>query len=223
CDDMIREFEVLELIVDVQHCLQAFVGFAKDLNAVIIAFRGTQEHSIQNWVEDLFWKQLDLNYPVHHGFYSAYHNTTIRPCLLNAVRRAKRLYGDTPIMVTGNSMGGAMASFCALDLSVNFDGPCEVQVMTFGQPRIGNSVFASYFMPHLPPYYTYFPQKTYHHFPREVWIYNVGLESLVYVAEKICDASGEDPSCSRSVMGNSITDHLSYYGIQLQAETWGSC
>ncbi|RZC55525.1 hypothetical protein C5167_014382 [Papaver somniferum] len=245
CDDMIREFEVLELIVDVQHCLQAFVGYAKDLNAVVIAFRGTQEHSIQNWVEDLFWKQLDLNYPgmpdamVHHGFYSAYHNTTIRPCLLNAVRRAKRLYGDIPIMVTGHSMGGAMASFCALDLSVNFDGPCEVQLMTFGQPRIGNSVFASYFsqhvpntirvthahdmVPHLPPYYTYFPQKTYHHFPREVWIYNVGLESLVYVAEKICDASGEDPSCSRSVMGNSITDHLSYYGIQLQAETWGSC
>lgn len=56
--------------------------------------------------------------------------------------------------------------------------------MTFGQPRIGNAVFASNFkghlpnairvtnahdiVPHLPPYYRYFPQKTYHHFPREV-------------------------------------------------------
>lgn len=56
--------------------------------------------------------------------------------------------------------------------------------MTFGQPRIGNAAFASYYsrmvpntfritherdiVPHLPPYYHYFPQKTYRHFPREV-------------------------------------------------------
>ncbi|KAK2630923.1 hypothetical protein EUGRSUZ_L03707, partial [Eucalyptus grandis] len=85
---------------------------AKDLNAMVIAFRGTQEHSIQNWVEDLYWKQLDINYPgmpgamVHHGFYFAYHNTTIRP----------GLYGDINVMVTGHSTGGAMASFCRLDL-----------------------------------------------------------------------------------------------------------
>lgn len=56
--------------------------------------------------------------------------------------------------------------------------------MTFGQPRIGNAAFVSYYsqvipntvrvtnehdiVPHLPPYFTYFPQKTYRHFPREV-------------------------------------------------------
>lgn len=60
----------------------------------------------------------------------------------------------------------------------------NVQVMTFGQPRIGNAVFASYYsnivpntfrvtngndiVPHLPPFYSYFPRKTYRHFPREV-------------------------------------------------------
>lgn len=65
-------------------------------------------------------------------------------------------------------------------------GEQNVQVMTFGQPRIGNAVFASYFdqllpdtfrvtndhdiVPHLPPYYYYFPKKTYHHFPREVMV-----------------------------------------------------
>lgn len=60
----------------------------------------------------------------------------------------------------------------------------NVQVMTFGQPRIGNGVFVSLYsklvpntirvtndhdiVPHLPPYYYYLPQKTYQHFPREV-------------------------------------------------------
>lgn len=57
-------------------------------------------------------------FQVHHGFYSAYHNTTVRPGILDAIDRAKELYGDLQIMVTGHSMGGAMASFCALDLVV---------------------------------------------------------------------------------------------------------
>ena len=73
--------------------MQAYVGLAKDLNAIVVAFRGTQENrsqwpnsisillcftifrlllsydslafifSIQNWMEDLYFKQLDLNYP----------------------------------------------------------------------------------------------------------------------------------------------------------------
>ncbi|KAJ4967824.1 hypothetical protein NE237_014525 [Protea cynaroides] len=244
CNDMTKGFEMIELIVDVQHCLQAFVGVAPDLNAIVIAFRGTQEHSIQNWIEDLFWKQLDLNYPgmpeamVHHGFYSAYHNTTMRPGVVDAVKRAKQLYGDIGIMVTGHSMGGAMASFCALDLAVNHGGRI-VQFMTFGQPRVGNAAFSSYFsehvpntirvtnnhdvIPHLPPYYSYFQQKTYKHFPTEVWLYNVGFGSLVYKVEKVCDGSGEDPTCSRSVTGNSISDHMMYFDVELEADTWGSC
>ncbi|KAK3009439.1 hypothetical protein RJ639_013188 [Escallonia herrerae] len=244
CNGLVKGFEVIELIVDVQHCLQAFVGVAKDLNAIVIAFRGTQERSIQNWIEDLYWKQLDLNYPgitdamVHHGFYYAYHNTTVRPGVLSAIKRAQELYGDLKIMVTGHSMGGAMASFCGLDLMVNLEAE-DVQVLTFGQPRIGNAAFASYYsqlvpntiritndhdiVPHLPPYYTYFPQKTYHHFPREVWLYNIGLGSLVYVVEKVCDVSGEDPTCSRSVAGNSISDHLEYFGVKLGCETAGRC
>lgn len=71
--------------------------------------------------------------------------------------------------------------------------------------------------------------------------------------EKVCDGSGEDPSCSRymlgsigipisiwcvmlfimliifscavqrSVSGNSVSDHLAYFGIEMQADTWGTC
>ncbi|XP_023636478.1 lipase isoform X1 [Capsella rubella] len=246
CNGLTKGFEVIEVIVDVEHCLQAYVGVAKDLNAIIIAFRGTQEHSIQNWVSDLFWKQLDLNYPdmpdamVHHGFYSAYHNTTVRPAVLDAVKRAKKSYGaNLEIMVTGHSMGGAMASFCALDLVVN-EGEENVQVMTFGQPRVGNAAFSSYYsllvpntfriihdhdiVPHLPPYYHLFPQKTYHHFPTEVWVTELNILNIViYGVEKVCDDTGEDPTCSRSVMGSSISDHLTYFGVELMGETWRQC
>lgn len=56
---------------------------------------------------------------MHHGFYSAYHNTTLRPAVLDAITRVKKVYGaNINIIVTGHSMGGAMASFCGLDLVV---------------------------------------------------------------------------------------------------------
>lgn len=244
CDGQIKDFEPIELIVDVKQCLQAFVGYSPDLNATVIAFRGTQERSIQNWVDDMYWKQLDVDYPgcdgakVHHGFYNAYHNTLLRSGVLTAVQKAKEFYGDIKVMVTGHSMGGAMAAFCGLDLRLSL-GEKNVQVMTFGQPRIGNAAFASYFtrllphtirvthahdiVPHLPPYYYYFPQKTYHHFAREVWLHNVTSGNLSNAVETVCDGSGEDPTCSRSVRGNSITDHLTYYGVEMGCDVPSSC
>ncbi|MCO5603724.1 hypothetical protein L7F22_057875 [Adiantum nelumboides] len=222
----------------------AYVGVAEDLNAVVVAFRGTQENSIQNWMEDLYFRQLDLNYPgctgamVHRGFFTAYHNTTLRPRVISAVMGILQDMDGLNVYVTGHSMGGAMAAFCSLDLVANY-GLRNVRTVTFGQPRIGNSIFAEYFIkmvpqtyrmthahdmvPHLPPYYSLFPQRSYHHFGREVWIHKVDLRSLNYEVETVCDDTGEDPTCSRSVAGNSISDHLCYMGIFLQADTWSSC
>ncbi|KAF7852404.1 hypothetical protein BT93_L0949 [Corymbia citriodora subsp. variegata] len=127
---------------------------------------------------------------------------TIQTGILDAIIRTKDLYGVVNVMVTEHSMGRAMASFCGLDLVV----------LTFEQPRIGNVVFASYcsdhvpktlrittghdVLPHLPLYYFWFPQKTYHQFPREVWLYNIGFGRLVYQVEIVCDTLGQDASCN---------------------------
>lgn len=56
---------------------------------------------------------------MHSGFYSAYHNTTLRDGVIDGIQKTREVYGNIPIMVTGHSMGGAMASFCALDLVVS--------------------------------------------------------------------------------------------------------
>ncbi|KAL6908086.1 hypothetical protein ACP4OV_002256 [Aristida adscensionis] len=238
CKGHTKGFEMIEIIVDVENCLQAFVGVAPDPHSIIIAFRGTQQHRY------LFWKQLDVTYPgmpdamVHHGFYSAYYNTTLRHEILKSIQWAWKTYGKLPINVVGHSMGGALASFCALDLSVKF-GSQEVELITFGQPRIGNPAFASYFskqvpktirvthqndvVPHLPPYYYYLGEWTYHHFPREIWLHEIIEGNVITRNETICDDSGEDPTCSRSVYGISVADHLEYYGVTLHADSRGTC
>ncbi|MFS7895805.1 putative feruloyl esterase [Helianthus anomalus] len=140
-------------------------------------------------------------------FFNAYNNTIMRSGILDGVSRAKEAYGDLKIMVTRHSMGSAMAAFCRLDLAVTMIipylniylldqinrlftflqliyGSKNVQVTTFGMPRIGNAAFVSNYsqvvpntfrvthghdlVPHLPPYYHHFPHKTYHHLPTEV-------------------------------------------------------
>ncbi|KAF7014410.1 hypothetical protein CFC21_028405 [Triticum aestivum] len=177
CNDLTKGFEIRCIIVDIQNCLQAFIGVDHNLNAVIVAIRGTQENSVQNWIKDLVWKQVDLNYPnmpdakVHTGFYSAYNNTLLRPAITNAVRKARRLYGDISVIVTGHSMGGAMASFCALDLAV------------WEHDVDGNTTF------------------------------------------RVCDGSGEDPDCCRSVFALflSASDHLTYMGVEIAADDWSTC
>lgn len=76
---------------------------------------------IFNRIKMKFWSSWRPPFicKVHHGFYSAYHNTSLGPGILNAVQRTRDVFGDIQVMVTGHSMGGAMASFCALDLTVN--------------------------------------------------------------------------------------------------------
>ncbi|OEL12621.1 hypothetical protein BAE44_0026365 [Dichanthelium oligosanthes] len=242
CNDLTRGFEVTCIIVDVQNCLQALVGVDHNLNAIIVAIRGTQENSIQNWIKDIIWKQVNLNYPdmpnakVHAGFYSSYNNTLLRPAIRNAVRKARKLYGDVDIIVTGHSMGGAIASFCVLDLAINF-GSNNIHLMTFGQPRVGNAAFASYFakyvpktirvthehdiVPHLPPYFFFLPHLTYRHFPREVWEHDIDGKTVF----QVCDGSGEDPNCCRSVflLSWSASDHLTYMGVEIAADDWSTC
>ncbi|KAL6896568.1 hypothetical protein ACP4OV_007140 [Aristida adscensionis] len=244
CNDLTQGFEMRSLIVDVENCLQAFVGVAHDLNAIVVAIRGTQENSVQNWIKDLIWKQLDLSYPnmpnakVHSGFFSSYNNTILRLAITSAVHKARKSYGDINVIVTGHSMGGAMASFCALDLAINL-GSDKVQLMTFGQPRVGNAAFASYFakyvpdtirvthghdiVPHLPPYISFLSQLTYHHFPREeiVWVQDFEGNTT----EQICDDSGEDPDCCRcvSMFSMSIQDHFTYLGVDMEADDWSTC
>ena len=78
---------------------------------------------------------------VHAGFYSSYNNTLLRSAITNAVRKAGKLHGASDIIVTGHSMGGAIASFCALDLAVSDPQILNIYLLDKGLPSLNISYF----------------------------------------------------------------------------------
>jgi hypothetical protein len=74
------------------------------------------------------------------GFYSAYTRllAKLMPALHREIPAVQR--ATTPVVVTGHSLGGALATIAAYELSLA--GYLVRGVFTFGSPRVGNLVSA---------------------------------------------------------------------------------
>ncbi|MFC5402883.1 lipase family protein [Cohnella soli] len=109
---------------------------------VVIAFRGTS--STQDWVTDAMASQVKVKWTkeagaAHRGFSRIYGSA--RDQVLEAL---DNLPTDKVLYLTGHSLGGALATLCALDASDNssFKSPTTY---TFGSPRVGDPTFAKAF------------------------------------------------------------------------------
>ncbi|KAI9347272.1 Alpha/Beta hydrolase protein [Obelidium mucronatum] len=96
-------------------------------------------------------------------------------------------YETVNLLFTGHSLGGALATIAAADVYQHLSQdikPSQVSLLTFGQPRVGNSIFSTWinsfnftnslritnqddWTPHLPPDFSGFK-----HFHKELWIAN---------------------------------------------------
>lgn len=108
---------------------------------------------MKNWLYNL--NTITTSYPscsgcnVHLGFYSAY--LGVSPLVGNLVQRLLSQFRDAKLIITGHSLGGAMAVLCALDMKEIF-GNVDV-LYAFGQPRVGNQKFADFIQAQVPNYY----------------------------------------------------------------------
>ncbi|TVY04008.1 lipase family protein [Paenibacillus cremeus] len=129
---------------------------------IIIAFRGTS--SSADWMANAMARQVKYKFVsdagwTHKGFTQIY--SSLRDDVIGAL---KRLPARKTMFLTGHSLGGALATLCALDVAHNtkFNSPI---IYTFGSPRVGNPDFARALsrkishrvankydlVPHLPP------------------------------------------------------------------------
>lgn len=81
---------------------------------------------------------------MHTGFTKAY--LAVRPQIHNIVRHNTITYW----VVTGHSLGGALANLCAVDLQYNFAPNIAIEVYTFGAPRVGNRAFSESYNRRVP-------------------------------------------------------------------------
>ncbi|XP_054793984.1 uncharacterized protein LOC129299533 isoform X2 [Prosopis cineraria] len=128
---------------------------------LVVAFRGTEQAKWKDLRTDLMLAPVGLNperiggdfkqeVQVHSGFLTAY--DSVRTRIISLIRLAVG-YKDNHseplhkwhVYVTGHSLGGALATLLALELSSNQlvkKGAIYVTMYNFGSPRVGNRRFA---------------------------------------------------------------------------------
>ncbi|ERM98004.1 hypothetical protein AMTR_s00120p00025450 [Amborella trichopoda] len=128
---------------------------------LVIAFRGTEQAKWKDLWTDLMLVPAGLNperlggdfkqeVQVHSGFLSAY--DSVRNQILNLIKVSIGFVEDEfemksswHVYITGHSLGGALATLLALELSssqlAKYDA-IRVTMYNFGSPRVGNKRFA---------------------------------------------------------------------------------
>lgn len=122
--------------------LKALIFTSSSTQEIVVSFRGSV--SKQNWIinKDTAWVHY-TGHPgakVHRGFYTA--AAQINDKIIPLVHALLAENAQQKLVVTGHSLGGALAVFAALELSKLTD---HISLYTYGQPRVGNSDFAKYY------------------------------------------------------------------------------
>ncbi|KAJ0549020.1 putative feruloyl esterase [Helianthus annuus] len=129
-------------------------------NRLVVAFRGTEQVKWKDLRTDLMLVPAGLNperiggdfkeeVQVHSGFLGAY--DSVRTRIISLIKAAIGYQEDADqvskwhVYVTGHSLGGALATLLALELSSSQLAKCgaiSVTMYNFGSPRVGNKKFA---------------------------------------------------------------------------------
>ena len=154
---------VIRISKGVNSCL-----IGKNIDGIVVAFRGTQPNSALDWLQDaaVFFERVDgVPGRIHTGFHVGATNlyepvkATLLDMLAEAVEESSNesssciaggLEQPLPrIFLTGHSKGGSLASITAALMLADPDIKNADYVATFAAARVGDHVFQSYFNRHI--------------------------------------------------------------------------
>jgi triacylglycerol lipase len=120
---------------------KAYLGYVIESDGMIaVAFRGTE--NLFDLFTDFNWGQVPYPYwsqagMTHRGFTELYEQS-VRPHLHETLRR---LSVRKRLLMSGHSLGGAVATLAALDIAVHTKFR-RLSVCTYGSPKVGSPEFA---------------------------------------------------------------------------------
>jgi len=208
-------FQALNVFSDNATDSHGFVGIMSSQSTIYVVFRGSTSYI--NWISDFDTELTPYNAckncEVHLGFYGAYGK--VRQQIIDAVTAIKQQYPDYKVIVTGHSLGGALATLAALDLiSLGFN---NLQLVNFGSPRVGEKNFAAYASSLLvntlrvTHYRDPAPHVPYHQ--RYEHIFGEWYEDEHGVIHPC--VGNEDPTCSNQWYLTEISDHMRYLQLDI--------
>lgn len=132
---------------------QYFVAFNPASNAVVVAHQGTKKEdplSVLNDLEFLLEDAPAKRFPgasaagakVHTGFLATFNRTIDQ--ILPSVQQTLKAKGATKVIVTGHSLGAAVAMLDTIFLRSHLDPEIKIEATLFGLPRTGNPEWATY-------------------------------------------------------------------------------
>ena len=134
-------------LLSTTHTLRAFlvyVGFDPTSKTVVVAHQGTNPSKIgsilvnADFVPDPLDPDIFPGFPsdikVHGGYQDAHARTA--PQILQAVQNELTKRKTNKVLVTGHSLGGALALLDGVFLSLNLPPTTELKVVTYGMPRV---------------------------------------------------------------------------------------
>jgi predicted lipase len=93
-----------------------FVGYNPNEKEILVSFRGSV--NVANWITNINFLKESYNgvagAEVHSGFYEAYKG--VRDQVIGSVMALHRYHPSAKFTVTGHSLGGALATFAAMDI-----------------------------------------------------------------------------------------------------------
>lgn len=86
---------------------------------------------------------------MHRGFVRAYFS------IRDQIHEYVNNHEITSVTTTGHSLGGALATLCAVDIQYNFENKVSIEAYTFGAPKVGNDGFRESFNRRVPNSYRF--------------------------------------------------------------------
>ncbi|KAI9148075.1 Lipase (class 3) [Paramyrothecium foliicola] len=142
CDRLLEDKGVVVKSFLTNNDIAGYVARVDSRKEIIFAVRGSK--TLRNWGTNLDYKGItSLLAPgawMHRGFYNAWREIArdVRTALFSTIIK----YPDYNIVLTGHSLGGAVVTIAAAYLRAI--DRYELDLYTYGQPRVGNSKFSDF-------------------------------------------------------------------------------